>query len=304
MAVILMGDIAKSRRAVTNTALKRLINQREPKVAYFFARMWRTQQNAISYADLQRMVVTGAIDEEIMQRWYDDYSKFVVDRLYPVWRDMMEEAGGALARRFPTFSFDPDMESVAQYTAQHAAELVTYSTGQQIEAIRAMVQRASVVQDMTVDSLAYMIRPTIGLYKGQAVANLNYYNNVKQSLLKNNPRMRVATAEKRAREAAARYAAKQHRYRAHMIARTELAFAYNMGEYQSVRQAQTQGLIGECVKEWVTAADDRVCSRCKEMDGVRIPLDATFPNGAVVPPLHPHCRCVYDVIEIAEANFQ
>ena len=46
------------------------------------------------------------------------------------------------------------------------------------------------------------------------------------ALLENNPTMKPETAAKRAREAAAKYAAKQHRQRAYTIATTELA-SYN-----------------------------------------------------------------------------
>ena len=215
----------------------------------------------------------------------------------PLWKDMIDGAVSAFSERWPTWAFDTGTEQIAEYTAHHAAELVTNSTGQQIEAIRTMVQRAATVQDLTVDQLAQIIRPTIGLYKGQAAANLNYYNNMRRFLIKNHPRMKAASIEQRAKEAAIKYAEKQHRYRAHMIARTELAFGYNTGEYNSIRQAQTQGYLGRMKKRPSTADDERVCSICRELEKETVEIDEPFSNGMMFAPWHPHCRCAMDYIE-------
>ena len=297
MPVYFKGDIAKAAPSISRERLLELLKQKEPRMVRFLTRLWRQQETDITYAELRQMILTGQIDAATMKRWQQDYSRFVTENLMPAWREMIDEAVGAFQERWPPWAFDPNTEQIAAYTARHAAELVTNSTAQQIEAIRAMVQRAATVQDMTVDQLSQVIRPTIGLYKGQAVANLNYYNTVREQLLKDNPNMRQATAEKRAREAAVKYAAKQHRYRAYMIARTELAFGYNTGEYNGIRQAQAAGYMGRVRKRNVDAGDERVCPICKGMRGLVLELDETFPSGRETPPHHPHCRCVADYIE-------
>ena len=297
MAVYFKGDIAKTAPSIGRQRLIELIDRKEPRVVRFLTRLWRQQQSDITYAELRQMILTGQIDEATIERWRQDYSRFVVEDLMPQWREMIDGAVGAFAERWPTWSFDPNTEQIAEYTARHAAELVTNSTGQQIEAIRSMVQRAATVQDITVDQLAHIIRPTIGLYKGQAVANLNYYNAVKTTLINDHPRMRADTVEKRAREAAIKYAEKQHRYRAHMIARTELAFGYNNGEYNSIRQAQAAGYLGRMLKRPSTADDERVCVICRALEREMVDIDQPFSNGMMMPPFHPHCRCGVDYLE-------
>lgn len=297
MPVYFKGDIAKAAPSISHQRLRDLLSSKEPRVVRFLTRLWNAQNSDITYAEIRQMILTGQIDEATMDRWRQDYSRLVTENMMPVWREMIDEAAATFRGRWPLWAFDPNTEQIAEYTARHAAELVTNSTGQQIEAIRAMVQRASTLQDISVDQLAYVIRPTIGLYKGQAVANLNYYKTVRDTLLKNHPTMRQTTAEKRAREAAVKYAEKQHRYRAHMISRTELAFGYNNGEYNAIRQAQTQGYLGRMRKRSVSAGDERVCDICKAMNGVTVDLDSPFPNGSLIPPFHPHCRCVVDYIE-------
>lgn len=297
MAVYLRGDIAKAEPSINHQRLKSLIDRNDPRAVRFLTRLWDKQKTDITYAELRQMILTGQIDSATIERWRQDYSRFVTGDLMPLWKDMIDGAVSAFSERWPTWAFDTGTEQIAEYTAHHAAELVTNSTGQQIEAIRTMVQRAATVQDLTVDQLAQIIRPTIGLYKGQAAANLNYYNNMRRFLIKNHPRMKAASIEQRAKEAAIKYAEKQHRYRAHMIARTELAFGYNTGEYNSIRQAQTQGYLGRMKKRPSTADDERVCSICRELEKETVEIDEPFSNGMMFAPWHPHCRCAMDYIE-------
>lgn len=301
MAIIFKGEFRKAPQDIANERLKALLEQEEPKAVRFLARLWRKQSSDIAYWELREMALSGEVDSAIIQQWYEEYSRFVMADLMPLWRTMAREAAQSIAERHPAFVFHPGAEAAARFTAAHGAELATNCTSQQIEAIRAMVHRATAVQDITVDELARLIRPTIGLYKGQAVANLNYYRTMKNDLQEAFPAMQAATIEKRARRAAVRYAEAQHRYRAHMIARTELAFGYNVGEYQGIKQAQEQGLMGAVTKQWITWADERVCSRCKSLDLKEAPMDAPFPGtDKVTPPLHPHCRCVLNYIEQGE----
>jgi SPP1 gp7 family putative phage head morphogenesis protein len=161
-----------------------------------------------------------------------------------------------------------------------------------------MVARASYYEGATADSLARLLRPVLGLTKPQTLANLNYYNAVKNSYLQEHPRMKPENADKKAQDAAARYAAKQHRYRAQNIARTELANAYNAGGYGATKDAQAQGYIGDCKKIWLTADDERVCPECGVLDGDSVNMDALFKNGGLLPPAHPSCRCAVAYEEI------
>lgn len=297
MAVYRSTDLAKAAPSIGHEQLRRRICRREPQAVQLLVRLWDRQANDLTYAQLRQMILTGQVDAETIQRWQQQYSRFVTGALMPLWREMTQEAAGAFAQRWPGWSFAPNTEQIAAYTARHAAELVTASTGQQIEAIRAMVQRAATLQDLTVDQLARIIRPVIGLYKGQAVANLNYYTAVRRQLLQSHPHRKAADIERQAREAALRYAEKQHRYRAHMIARTELAFGYNNGEYNAVRQAQARGYLGRVQKRPVSAGDERVCPLCKTLEQETVEIDQPFSNGRMFAPFHPHCRCAMDYIE-------
>lgn len=203
-------------------------------------------------------------------------------------------------KKYP-FIYDPARSEALKWLNNHAAELVTNLAQEQINALNAIVYHFSGYESASPDEVARQMRAVIGLTRPQAIANARYYESVKTAWLKANPKGRMSTAEKYAREAAAKYAGKQHRYRAKCIARTELAFGYNAGLYGAAKDAQAQGYIGDCKKRWVTAHDgppNRVCPECEKLDGVMVGMDDYFSINALIPPGHPQCRCVVDFVEI------
>lgn len=77
------------------------------------------------------------------------------------------------------------------------------------------------------------------------------------------------------------------RYRATMIARTEMVAASNQGLIEAFTQAELEEY------RWLTAEDERVDEICGENEEVgAIGLGEAFPSGDDAPPAHPNCRCV------------
>lgn len=289
--------------AAAITALQKLrsfLNSAEPELVYFLVNTWRLQGKAITYKELREAILAGDITGDLLEQWRQDYSGFVVRHLQPAWREAMRAATEEMEAKYPEWSFDPYADGVKEWTEQKAAEFVTSVTDTQIQGLRAVVQKAAVMEDMSVDQLARAIRPMVGLYHQQAVANLNYYNTLIDSGVK----------EKKALDLSTRYAARQHRYRGYLIARTELAFAYNQGSYEGTKQAQAAGYMGDVAKIWCTADDERVCPICGGLDGKQVAIDDDFdfdtklatpanPTIRKVPPAHPSCRCTVLYKEIS-----
>jgi len=290
---------AKGKKAATLNQLRLFLDASEPQTVRWLVSTWKGQQNAITYAELREAVLRGDITDEQLQKWQEDYAKLVSTKLAPQWEKAMAAAVAERQAQFH-FLYEPGIGATRAYIQQHGAELVTNLTSEQRNALRAMISNATHYEDMTADSLSLIMRPVIGLTRPQAQANTNYYNAVLKGLRNANPNMKQATAEKRAREAAAKYAARQHRYRAMTIARTELAAAYNHGAYGAIQDAREKGYIGDCKKTWVTADDERMCDECRELDGESVNMDAAFSNGVDLPPAHPNCRCAVAYEEIAE----
>lgn len=274
--------------------LRSFLDANEPGLVRFLVNLWQSQGNAITYKELREAILAGDLTIDLFQDWQQDYTRFVAKYLRPAWEQAIEAAAAELERRYSGWYFDPMHDSVRTWAADHAAEFVTNVTTTQIEGLRAVVQRAAVLEDMSVDELARIVRPMVGLTRQQTVANLRYYESLRES----------GVSEKRARDMSLRYSGRQHRQRGFTIARTELATAYNTGAYEGTKQAQAAGLIGDVVKVWVTAFDERVCPTCGANEGVEMAMDAEFEGASrtwstkLHPPLHPGCRCSIIIQEV------
>ncbi len=75
-------------------------------------------------------------------------------------------------------------------------------------------------------------------------------------------------------------------WRATLIARTETAQAYEWANQQALKQS---GVVS--VKEWLTARDERACPICTPLNGVRVPLEQSFPGNLEPGFAHVQCRC-------------
>nr|DAU76871.1 MAG TPA: minor capsid protein [Caudoviricetes sp.] len=301
MPILFYDDLRKANPApdVATMKMKLYLNAAEPELVYWLQNLWQHQGKAITYKELREAILSGDLTKGMIDAWQQDYSKFVVDYVEPTWLDAMEAANQQLSDKFPLYSFDPMTEGVKQWTHRAGAMFVTRSTEEQIKGLRAVVKKAAQMENMSVDELSHIIRPMVGLTWQQSIANLNYYNTMLAS----------GMPEDKAFERCVRYSARQSRYRGYMIARTELAFAYNKGEFEGIKQAQMQGLMGTVRKVWCTADDERTCKICGGLDGKTIEMDeefsyqtklsAKFPGIKKTPPAHPHCRCtvIYEEVE-------
>ena len=135
------------------------------------------------------------------------------------------------------FEFNTQTPGVLDWISERGAEFITRCTEEQKDAIAALLEK-KMRESHTVDELARLIRPCIGLTEGDARANARYYDNIVATMRKEHPRMKVESIRRKALDASQKYAEKQHRARAFTIAQTESAFAYNRGADEGIRQAQ------------------------------------------------------------------
>lgn len=268
---------------------------------------WGDQQEAITYQELRQAVLDGAISKETLQLWMQDYSMLVTSWLYGVMQDAARTGslGQPILERV-AFQFNAQAPGILDWISIRGAEFVTVCTDEQKDAIAALLTK-KMRDSHTVDELARMIRPCIGLNKVQAKANARYYDHIVDTLRKDHPRMKEESIRRKAQDAALKYAERQHRQRALTIAQTECAFAYNRGADEGVRQAQEQGLLGTMKKRWCTSGDDQVCDICKALDGEELGMDEdfNFKNKKLfegyyqLPPAHPRCACAVEYIEVS-----
>lgn len=305
--IVFYSQILKSKPNY-NQSIKRirdLIDKQQPQLVFLLAKEWQKQQNYFTYKDIRQGLLDGPLTNSMIRAWQDSYTQFISTHLAPIWEQAMNDAAKQISNKYTSFSFNPTTASIKNWTANHAGELIVQLTDTQAKGINSLIQMAATT-GMSVDELAKCIRPTVGLYSGQMTANFNYYQSVKNNLLKNNPHMTQSTAIKIASEKALKYAEKQHMYRAMNIARTELAFAYNRGEFESAKQAVQQGYMGHTVKRWITAGDNRVCPICRSLEGEEAELESEYniksKSDGLTPSAHPSCRCCLEYFEVESPN--
>jgi len=269
-------------------ALRTYLDRKEPQLIRVLARTWKNQQDAITYAEIRQMILSGTISVRYLLDWQQDYAQLLAEKIMPMLHESIAFAAATTMERYD-YRLDFAIERMQEYIERHSAELVVQITDSQMAGLQAIVTKAATLGDLSVDEMSRVIRPTVGLYPQQSVAVGNYYATLRQK-----------RSAKDAQTLAINYASRLHRYRAMMIARTELAFAYNNGNDRAMRQAQNEGLIGDYRKKWATADDERVCDRCGPLDGVTIGKDELFidstGHAVLLPPLHPHCRCAVEYV--------
>lgn len=309
--IVFHNEINKANaRTAAWKELQAFIDPRVPEFGQLLVNTWQYQGKAITYKEIREAIMEayeyGGVEEvslfeRLMAEWRQDYSLFVIKHVAPRWVEAIEAANTKLRRKFPEWTWEGFADGVKEWTDTAAAQFVTNSTAEQIQAIREAVRLATQAHTMGVDELGRVIRPMVGLNPRQVRANWNYYNNLIENGVK----------EKRAVELSARYSARQSRYRGQMIARTEFAFAHNHGAHMGVKAAQAANLMGKCRKVWCIADTDRTCELCRSLDGVTIEMDEdfnfptklTYPGIRQQPPAHPHCMCGVLYEEVAPPMF-
>ncbi len=280
--------------------LREMLEQEQPELEQYFLELWDNQQKEITAQQYIEMVKKGGLSKELEKQFLTSYTTFVLGKMLDKKQIAMET--GTKEVKNPLFLFDIKYHETKKWMEKSCAEQIVQLTKTQKEAIKLVIDRAEKL-GITADGTAELLKPLIGLHKGQVTANVNYYNSIKQNLLENHPKIKEQTAEQKALEKAKQYAKKQKAYRAMTIARTELAGAYNAGEFYGIKQAQKEGLMGKVKKYAVSAGDGRTCKGCREVEGQEVKQEEYFETqwGKVLfPPFHTNCRCVVEYEEISE----
>lgn len=268
---------------------------------------WQDQQNALTYQEIRQAVIEGAISQETLRLWMQDYSVLVATRLGSLWTNaIMAGSEGQPILDGLAFEFHTQTPGILGWISERGAEFVTNSTQEQKDAIAALLTK-KMKDGHTVDELSRLIRPCIGLTEGDAKAAARLYDSIVENLKKEHPRMKPESIRRKALDATAKYAERKHRQRALTIAQTESAFAYNRGADEGIRQAQSQNFIGTVRKRWNTSGDDAVCKTCAALEGTEIEMDADFnfkgrtlfAGQHMLPPAHPRCACAVEYIEVS-----
>jgi len=192
-----------------------------------------------------------------------------------------------------TGAFEMTDPRAIAWAQRRAGQLIVEITDQQRGLVRNMITEA-LRDGITVDATAARIKQVVGLHDRYAQAVMNSRQRTYESLIKAG--LSPAVAASRADALADSYRQRLLQSRATTIARTEILAASNQGRYLAWQEGVNEGLIDpDSVKEWRTAPGmsryGPPCVHCLPYNGIRAKWDQPFSNGAMMPPLHPNCRC-------------
>jgi len=161
---------------------------------------------------------------------------------------------------------------------KRGASLITKINNEQREVLQFALNYYMTAEPVSPYDLSRKLRPFIGLTEPQA-----------QRLQKLAEELGKEMSPAQVQKALEKYSQQMIRYRAKVIARTELNYAYNHGAIANMNDI-TAGTDIKVKKVWLTTEDDRLCEECMAMDGKEADLNGSF--GEVdAPPKHPSCRC-------------
>lgn len=209
----------------------------------------------------------------------------MADVIRQVFQGAGQVAAGTLGSQLgASVSFSTTNPRAVQWARTQSSRLITNVTNETREAVRTVIGDA-IEHGIPPRTAARVIRDQVGLTPGQSAAVVRRYERL----------IADGRSVDEAGRAAGRYSAKLLKYRGEVIARTETIRSSTEGQQELWRQAVDRGLIDRDTKRvWIVTDDDRLCPICEPMDGQEVGLEEAFESDgerALVPPIHPQCRC-------------
>ncbi len=291
--------------------LDTVFTNRTPRAVRWLYNTWNAEREAIKFQEIGNALTTGKIDPAWIERWREDYSRYVVENLRPDWNAAAEVGranveGGILAQ----FGFMEGSATPVEFPGRWAVDwmdtrgtdLAVLLTDNQRKATSAILTEFGIRQGLGERELARYIRPTIGLTPNHARAVGRFRNSLIEA---------AELSPGQINDKVNAYSFFLQQTRAKMIARTEMVWAYNMGQIDAVREYTANGWIPDnmlIVKEWFTSPDERTCPWCNALNGVIVGIDGTYPGmtekvpNTFAPPAHPNCRCAINVLVVTAAQ--
>jgi hypothetical protein len=288
--------VLNSRNSVRE--LQAELAKRTDRVAKPLEKVWDSQAEMIGTGS----IIRGGLSGETMEEIEESYQDYVDNELSATWLTLAAIGGANIERgimrkwpQAPGTIVEPSLPGPAadEWIRTRAFNLVVEITDSQRIAAQNIVQRG-LAEGLNEREVARRLQEVVGLTNREAQAVENFRSKLIADGV--NPRIverRVATKARRL-----------HRVRARRIARTEMTWAYNMGQLDAVKSYQASGWIPKNVvvaKKWRKVLPVQECF-CESLDGKIVDIDSTFPGltpevpFTLTPPAHPNCACVIDVV--------
>ena len=275
-------------------AMNRYLAKEEPGVQRLLRPLWKRQKEIFNENTFEQIIRIRSVPQRLTDKWFEIANEWMDEKMIPVYEKTIKAAGTLIEKRVnesrkQDFNFNMASASVFKWMTEHGGALIRQLSTKQAASINALLSHQAFMGITSPALLAERLLPLVGLLDREALAVVRYQSELEAA----------GIPAETVREMVEKYADFLHKNRAFRIARTELANAYNYGQWEAIDQAVHAGLFpGEVEKEWLTAGDENTCSECEDMDGETAKHDEPFSNGYMVPPAHVQCRCsaTYSVI--------
>ncbi len=278
--------------------LHRVADQQAPTVEQAFVRVVAAARGGQTRSRIQHALQRGnrrralTIAVEAWQSASETWRAVLV----PALRDTVLAAATAVGTRMvrdARIAFTVTNPAATRWAETQVGRLIRRITADQRQAIRHVIVQAF-SEHLTTRQVAIRLTDQIGLQSRQTAALERFRADLVEKGLRAD---RVSVVTRRARD-------RLIRSRARSIARTEIMRASNMGQQLLWEAAVDAGewRAQDVRRMFIVTPDDRLCPVCAPLDGVRVGLRDAFVSptnraAAVVPPLHPRCRCAVGLVE-------
>lgn len=259
-------------------------SSREPSVRAWAREMWRSLGAATTDADVRAIIDAGGLTPAMATRAHDALDELLT-KVKPRWEDTMAMA----ARQLPVGVRELlTAESITAWTDRRRASVLAGFDDVQNRAIRTLIDYHSAVEPLDQRTLAAILRPVLGLTPEQTKRLLNLKKQFEADGSKGDTlQQRLTTA-----------ATSMQKARAQLVARTELASAWNGGVQVTMERAVEAGAFERPVQKVWRAQRGKVCAICAGLNGRAVPLNKPFDAAFEIAPAHPGCRCVITYEEV------
>ncbi|MCK5444275.1 MAG: hypothetical protein KAI73_01550 [Rhodospirillaceae bacterium] len=259
----------------------RFLNEKEPGLITATRSAWKGMADNLPASAIQEMWATGTIPASQLDDWLDQYTTYVNDKMGPVVGQAIAAGADAVALVEPLST-----ARVAAAVERRGASLLVALTDNQRRAVSTILNHHIAIDPYSQRQLAQVLRPALGLTPKMA----ERVNTVRGALLE------AGATPGQIEKRLTKLTNGMLKNRAKVVARTELASAYNAGAQLAIEDGVKEGAFdGDLVKEWRTQPAGVDCKICKPLNKQRANLNEDFSSGGFSgphPPGHPNCRCV------------
>ena len=254
-------------------------NENEKELALLFLVLWNKLPNIITLNDIEEAIIYEDLSIEQKERLQEVYDKFTLAFLYAILEKSINENIDKVANEIDISKIQINKEEIDKWIRNKTSSISRYYSNSQIGSIQEAIRLTYGIDDKHRSKLIHSI---IGLDEASAKNAINYYKKLTEKEI----------IDSRREELLNDYVERSKDNRATNSGISEYNWsdvAASLYIAQAVARYDQDMIL---TKTWITKGDSKVCTHCRQVSGMTIPIDAYFPiYGGIESPADSHNRC-------------